>query len=165
MGEPLITMTSMGNMGPRQQRPECHHWHAGSCPGPTTVEVILPITYAVVHTLERPTDDWLKVAQGIAQAGPLAALELRGAEGSAGAAHCPSQPSETSRRKTAVGASSTHSFLAPETPRVRLFTTRVTSITNPPTLILSISHKTWAQDNKDRSAIIGAPALAQAPPL
>jgi hypothetical protein len=60
-------------MGPGQQRPECHHWRAGSCPGPTTVEVVLPIMYAQVHILERPTDDGLEVAQGVAQAGPQAA--------------------------------------------------------------------------------------------
>jgi hypothetical protein len=164
MGEPLLTVTSMGNMGPGQQRPECHHWRARSCPGPTTVEVVLPITYAPVHALECPTDNGLEVAQGVAQAGLLAALELRRAvrqEGSAGAAHCPSRQSETCRRKTARK----RNRFAHETPRARLSTTRVNSITNPPTLILSNSHKIWAHDNKDRSAIIGMPDLAQAPPL
>jgi hypothetical protein len=99
MGKPLITVTYMGNMGPGQQRPECHHWLASSCPGPTTVKVVLPVKYALVHALDWPTDDGLEVAQGVAQAGPPAALELRRAvrqEGSAGVAHCLSRLSETS---------------------------------------------------------------------
>jgi hypothetical protein len=129
MGKPLITLTSMGNMGPGQQRPECHHWLARSCPGPTTVEVVLPITYALVHTLERPTDDGLEVAQGVAQAGPLAALELRGAvsqEGSAGAAHRPSRPSETGRMKTARKRKETKSLPPQPIPSWRLSTKSAT---------------------------------------
>jgi hypothetical protein len=41
--------------------------------GPTTVEILLPKMCALVHILERPTDDGLEVAQGAAQVGLLAA--------------------------------------------------------------------------------------------
>jgi hypothetical protein len=91
----------MGNMGPEPQRPEGHYWPAGSCSGPTTVECRLPNMYALILTLESLTDDGLEVAQSVAQAGPLAALKLRGAvnqEGSAGEANQP-KPDQNGRQK------------------------------------------------------------------
>jgi hypothetical protein len=60
-------------MGPEQQRPEGHHWPAGSCSGPTTVGFRFTQYVCSSPYTRIPTDDGLEVAQSVAQAGPLAA--------------------------------------------------------------------------------------------
>jgi hypothetical protein len=122
MGKPLIIVTSMGNMGPGQQRPESHKW-LRSCPGPTTVEIVLPIICALVYILERPTDDGLEVAQGRSASGAAGGFEAarssetrrisrRGTQPEPAETNKPNEDGREEERNK-VG-SFTHSFLAPE---------------------------------------------------